>query len=194
MTLELFSNIASVSNNIIITLGAIITVILAIMGLNAWKKQMKGKTDYEVARRYLRSVYKTREAIKYVRNPAISVGEMEKSLEESGLKDNKNLTEHQKTNWAVYDARWKKVTEAKTEMDLESFEAEVSWGRDIILTQKDLDTLIRKLYATVSMFLRGYGGDKEDKLIYDIGEQDEFRKEIDEAIKKIEDYLKPYLS
>ena len=194
MIWNILNKIVSIINPLAISIVAIITAVVAVKGLNTWKRQMKGKTDYEVARRYLRSVYKTREAIKYVRSPFISPGEMKKSLEESGLADNKDLTENQKTNWAVYDARWKKVTEAKTEMDLESFEAEVSWGKDIMVAQKDLDDLIRKLYATVSMFLRGYNGEKEDKIIYDIGEQDDFRKEIDEAIKKIQDYLKPYLS
>jgi hypothetical protein len=154
---------------------------------------MKGKTDYEVARRYLKSVYKVREAIRYVRNPYISVGEMEKSIKDSGLEDNKDLTENQKRNWAVYDARWKKVSEAKTQMDLELFEAEVSWGKDILSKQKDLADLIGKLYATVTMFLRGYGQKQEDKVIYDIGEKDIFAKEVDEAIEKIEDHLKPYL-
>ncbi len=193
MTLEIFSKIASISNNIILSIGAIITIILAIIGLTAWKKQMKGKTNYEVARRCLKSIYKLREAIKYVRNPYISAGEIEKSLKDSGLEDNKDLTKNQKINWAVYDARWKKVTEAKTEMDLEFFEAEVSWGKDILLKQKDLGDLIGKLYASVTMFLRGYGQEKEDKIIYNIGEEDLFTKEVDKAIEKIEDYLKPYL-
>ncbi|MFA6273827.1 MAG: hypothetical protein WC662_01580 [Candidatus Paceibacterota bacterium] len=182
-----------ITKDLITMLGIGIASFVAISGLSAWKKQMKGKTDYEVARRCLKSVYKLREAIKYVRNPYISVGEMEKSLEESGLKDNKDLTKNQKTNWAVYDARWKKVSEAKTEMDIEFFEAEVSWGKDIILTQKDFKDLIGKLYGTVSMFLMGYGKEKHDEIIYDTGEEDVFTKEVDEAIEKIEDYLKFYL-
>ena len=193
MTIETFSQITSIANNIVVIIVAGITATMAIIGVNAWKKQMRGKTDYEVARRCLRSVYKIREAIKYVRNPYISVGEMDKSLKESGLEENKDLTENQKRNWAVYDARWKKVTEAKTEMDIEFFEAEVSWGKDIILKQKKLRELIGKLYATVTMFLRGYGQEKRDEIIYDIGEEDAFSKEVDKAIEEIENFIKPYL-
>jgi hypothetical protein len=120
--------------DIVTALAAGIGAVVAVVGLNAWKKQLKGKTDYELARRYLRAVYKIRDAIKFVRNPFISLGEMEQALKERG--SNQSTSDHKETSRAVYSVRWKKVTEAGSDLTLELREAEVSWGKD----EKDGDS------------------------------------------------------
>jgi hypothetical protein len=98
-----------------------------------------------------------------------------------------------KSNRAVYGKRWKKVMESKNELDIELLEAEVSWGKNSIIVSKDLNDLIRKLYVGIKMFLE-YPENRPDRdILYDIGEEDSFNKEVDTSIKKIEDYLKIYL-
>jgi len=167
-------------------------VIVAIYGFNEWKRQLKGKTDYETARRYLKSALKLRDAMKYVRNPFIPIAEMEKAFKENGIEDG-NYGSNEKTNRAVYSVRWKKVTEAATDLEAELLEAEVSWGRDAIKAQDDLDSLVRELRVIVTLFLNGTPREGEEHLIYDTGENDPFSKKINTAIEKIENYLKPYL-
>jgi hypothetical protein len=44
--------------------AAVAAGIIAIMGYNAWKKQLRGKAEYELARRLLRNVYRVRDAIR----------------------------------------------------------------------------------------------------------------------------------
>lgn len=178
--------------NLVTVIATIIASYVAISGLDAWKKQLKGKTDYDLARRYLKAVYKIRESIKEVRNPFISVGEIFAALSDSGLPEEEHSS-MQKSNRAVYSKRWKKVMESKNELDIELFEAEVSWGKNSITISKDLNSLIRKLYVGIKMFLE-YPENRPDRdILYDIGEEDIFNNEIDAAIQKIENYLKVYL-
>ena len=61
--------------------------------------------------------------------------------------------------------------------------------------QKSLDDLVRKLRGALWLYLNEDIKVKptENKLIYDVGKDDEFSKEISEAIKKVETYLKPHL-
>lgn len=175
---------------------AIATLILggaAIYGVFwEWKKQIKGKTDYEIARRYLKAALKLRDAIKYVRNPFIPVGEMQDALKKNGL-DSEEYKDKQKTNIAVYSERWKKVTEAWTNLEAELLDAEVSWGYEARKAQINFDALIRKLFAELHMYLEGYSKKITDNIIYDTGDKDEFSKSIDDAIKEIEEFLKPHL-
>ena len=165
---------------------------VALVGLNAWKKQLKGKTDYELARRYLRSVYKVRDAIKDVRNPFIPAAEITSALKDSGLSES-DYSERKNYNAAVYSARWKKVTEAGTDVSVELLEAEVSWGKEAIEVQKDFDSSIRKLFANLKLFVDGHFLDEQRDIIYDRGDGDIFTQELNKGIQKIEEYLKPHL-
>jgi len=183
--LEIIKNLATI-------IATIIASYVAITGLDAWRKQLKGKTDYELARRYLRAIYKIRESIKEVRNPFISIEEIFIALSESGLSEEEH-SNSRKSNRAVYSKRWKKVMESKNELDIELLEAEVSWGKNSTIISKDLNDLIRKLYVGIKMFLE-YPENRLDRdILYDIGEEDIFNKEVDTAIQKIENYLKVYL-
>ena len=47
------------AKEIILTIAAIIGVVVAFVGLRTWRKQLKGNTEYELARRFLHSVYRT---------------------------------------------------------------------------------------------------------------------------------------
>lgn len=168
--------------------------ISAIMGIDTWKKQTKANIAYELARRYLRAVYKIRDSLKDVRNPFISISEQEESLKKQGL-DEKKPNNFKETNRAVYSTRWQKVSEAISDLEVELREAEIIWGKEAVLVEKEFDGLIRKLRATVIMFLRGELKDIKGLFeIYDSGEGDTFNAEMDKAINKIEKYLEPHLN
>ena len=184
--------ILEIIKDLVTVLGISIASYVAIVGLSAWKKQLKGKTDYELARRYLRSVYKVRDAVKDVRNPFIPIEEMSLALKESGLSET-DFSDRGKYNRAVYSKRWKKVVEAGTDLNVELLEAEVSWGRGAFDAQKDFDNSIRKLFMNLKLFLEGHALSEERDIIYDMGEKDVFSKEINKGVQKIEEYLKPHL-
>jgi hypothetical protein len=177
----------------IIAIATLTGALVAMLGLRTWKKQLKGGNEYDIARRYLRSVYKLRDAIEYVRNPFISVEEMENALEKNG-KDKSLSSDNMERDWAVYSVRWQEISEAKSDLDVELREAEIFWGKEAVEIQKDFQKCVTVLFLALKKFLRG---DKLDEdvmnVVYDGGEKDEFNKKTELAIKKIENYLKRYL-
>lgn len=187
-------NLVQDISSIVTALATVAGVLLAIKGFSSWKDQLKGKTDYELARRYLRAIYKVRDAIKFVRNPFIPAEEMGAALKESGKEVN---TGSHETSRAVYNLRWKKVNEAESDLKVELWEAEVSWGKNAIQAEKDFHTCIVKIFVALKMHLdfdnSGERSREDRDLIYDLGEEDKFNKEIEQAIKKVEDYLAPHL-
>ncbi len=187
-------NLVQDVSSIITALATIAGVLLAIKGFSTWKDQLKGKTNYELARRYLRAVYKVRDAIKFVRNPFIPVEEMNATLQETGKDLGSNNKE---TNRAVYSLRWKKVNEAESDLKVELWEAEVSWGKKALSVEEDFHDCIVKIFVALKMYLdtgNAYERKKEDRdLIYDMGEDDKFNQNVEQAIKKIENYLAPHL-
>ena len=113
------------NSDAITSISAIIIAGLAVYGIREWKRQIRGKTDYEIARRYLRVVLNLRDSLMYVRNPFISLAEMESALKQQGF-ETTEIQNNTKTNIAVYATRWKKVQEALTNFEAELLEAEVS--------------------------------------------------------------------
>jgi hypothetical protein len=180
----------SATADIITALAAVTTVYLAYLGVSAWKNQIRGKTDYEIARKYLKATLKLRDAILYVRQPFIDLAEMERAAKEQGV-------ENDRKNRAVYASRWKKITEANTELEVELLEAQVSWGDEALRVSDDLMLLVRKLNTQLQFALTDVLSEHADRnIIYNHGsldDPDDFSKEVIIATQKIRDYLKPHL-
>src|SRR5215211_6334583 len=179
------------------TIAAAAATYVGIAGLDAWRKQLKGKSEYELARRYLRAAYKVRDALKFVRNPFISPEEFSTALNETGLQDE---GKQQTRNVAVYTVRWKKVQEAVSELDLEQLEAEVLWGKSAVDVRKPLNDCVRDLFIALRKhFIETDRRPEESKFeevfhtVYDTGENDRFAARANEAVTGIETYLKPHL-
>jgi hypothetical protein len=184
--------IATLTLEIINTIAIVAGAVVAIRGINSWRSQLRGETDYQLARRFLKSVYKVREAVKYVRNPFIPAGEITTALKESGLGE-EEYSNQEKSNRAVYSARWKKVMDASADLNVELLDAEVSWGKDVTKTTEGFNDQVTKLYVALKMFLELREVKPERDIIYDMGETDPFNAKMTGAINKIEDFLKPHL-
>jgi hypothetical protein len=72
-------------SEIVTGISAIVVAITAVCGLQTWKKQIKGETEYDLARRMLISVYEVREAISEFRNPWQSGVETEHAKKQKSL-------------------------------------------------------------------------------------------------------------
>lgn len=125
-------NYLDITKIIVAILSTITLTTVAIMGLFTWKTQLKGKTEYDLARRLLRAIYKTRDAIDTIRSPFASASEISTSLEEAEIDiDHFDSDYHIKSQTSLYQRRWRYVSEAMRDLDLESFEAEVLWHDEI---------------------------------------------------------------
>ncbi len=182
-------------SNIITALATILAAAIAFYGVREWKRQMKGKTDYEIARRYLKAALVLRDALEYVRNPFISSSEMQKSLKEQGL-DPEEYRDNIKTNQAVYSERWKKVQVASTNLEAELLEAEVSWGSEATKAANALNASVRQLSIALSLYINGQRQKIQDELIYNQGtleKPDVFSEKVSKAVVEIREFLRPHL-
>jgi hypothetical protein len=208
MNIQELQTYVTLIKDMITALAALTAGIIAVLGLRTWKKQLKGKTEYELARRLLGAVYKLREAIRSVRTPFISVGEISRALEEANIKlDQLDPNSAAIQERAVYQKRWENIRQALEELDLEAFEAEVVWGYQVTEKLKSLQKCIRTLFASIQIHLRqlqpeykdnfdAKAIEKIDQVIYITSEDpsnDPFATELAEAIGEIEDFLKPQL-
>lgn len=176
-------------------ISAVVVAFVAVYGLQEWKKQMKGKTNYEIARRYLKQALKFRNEILSVRHPMISIGEIETALKESGLNSD-DYKDKINTNRLVYQRRWKNIQQSWSNLELEIIDAEVSWGKEAEEVSRPLFALVRKLFAAIQLYIDGYNTPLRENIIYNQGSPetpDDFSIEVDQAIDKIKEFLNPHL-
>jgi hypothetical protein len=175
---------------------------IALAGLNTWKKQLRGQTDYDLARRLMKAVYKVRNEIQEVRSPWIMGSETEKAVKTMGLegfdKDNE-----QKQMGAVYELRYQRVAACWVELETAVLEAEATWGSEWTGVIKDLEACVRELRSAFRLFVLEYerpgSSPEKQKEISDIinsrrdKSKDKFAQEIDAAVRKFEDVARPHL-
>ena len=180
----------SISETDIITAAAAVGgLIVAAIGLSTWKKQIRGVSEYELAKRLMLEVYQLRDALRSTRNPFLSIAE--------GDKDDTEDT------WQItaYKKRWAVVSEVLTRFNVTSLEAEVVWDDAIKKQSKEMDSVIRELYNAVEMYIRQKNDEAlaedfyrmYDDIIYDKGDNDKYNTTLNKAVKGYETILKPHL-
>ncbi|WP_345986983.1 hypothetical protein WCX18_07360 [Sulfurimonas sp. HSL1-2] len=197
----------SIVKDIVVALSAAGAALIAYKGLSTWQRELKGKSEYQLAKDVLRSAYKVREAFKHVRNPAIYVYEYpEDMLDQIGqLKK-----EHRYAGTAhVYEVRWKKLDEAFAELEEKNLEALVEWGSEHQDTIVPLRKCRAELLIALQDLLARYKNphqenwkNREEKAnerstLYHLGEEselDKFTPQINSAIELFEKWLRPHVS
>ncbi len=185
----------------ILTISVAFGAFVAFRGLQTWRKQLKGNAEYEQARRLLRSVYAYRNAIEVVRNPFTPSSEY-------GPGRPQNPEENRNAIVKVYENRWKSITGASTELEVELIGAEVLWGSEVANLVKQLYHFRGLLYAAINAHLRDLkrpnkNSQEELKIegmlpaeilysLYD-PEKDPFLRKMNALFNQIEDKLKQYL-
>jgi hypothetical protein len=203
--IETIQKYVSLSKDVITGLSALIAATIAILGLQEWKKQLKGKNEYELAQRMLRATYKVRDSIAWVRNPFQSAGEISQAMKESNIEGDPvaDPTIYIRSEGAVYQKRWQKVQEAFVELESITLEAEAIWGQAVKENLKPLQQCVVTLAANVQIHLRNlekpprkYDADAENKIsaiIYGLPDNSSnnfFSDEISAAVGKMECFLK----
>lgn len=186
--------------------AALGTALVAYLGLTTWRDQLDGRTRYDLARRMLKKTYRLREAIRAARSPMILGGEMAAAVDEEGVREEgtRGLGADDEAIAAVYDQRWKRVADVRSDLEADALEAEALWGSEE--TDEALQPLrgfLGTLFALMSehvMRLRGgihaadaERGQKVRRQLLGAGEQDELGDEMDSAIGSVEEFLRPHL-
>ncbi|WAH56594.1 hypothetical protein LZ023_26810 [Pseudomonas silvicola] len=119
-------------------------------GLKTWKRQNKGTSDHDLARRILIEMYKYRDALSYVRSPALWSHEVQLSKEERiGLSSEQEAFKGQSQ---AYHRRLAEADRFKASLLTNILESEAVWGREV----KELFEPLFKLHSALAGYIGTY--------------------------------------
>ncbi|ANQ21418.1 hypothetical protein BA893_06950 [Vibrio natriegens] len=194
------------TKDIVVALSALAAAYFAYSGLSTWQKELRGKSQYQLSKEVLQSVFKVREAFKSVRHPSIYAYEYpDDLLTKSGhieREDKYVATMH------VYHERFKVLDAAFSELEDLFLKSMVEWGsaeQDLILEfrkhRSELMVSVRSLIdsyqdATCNDWMSMDERKRQSSVLYytgDNGKYSDFTLEINQTVKKFEDWLRPHI-
>ncbi len=186
----------------VLTLAAVVGVVVAVIGLTTWRKQLGGTAEYELAKRLLREVYQFREALQSVRFPFISAKEMELS-DEDGLPPSNDKDKRYRELAKAYQTRYFPVNNARNALEATLLEVEVLWGNELLSKVRALYKWDGELYTEILNHLDAITSDAQTpderartkEIIYSKGDKskDKFLLGLHADIQDIERDVKPHL-
>jgi hypothetical protein len=204
--METIQSYVTLIKDIITVLATATAGALAVKGFQTWKQELHWKTEYELAHRLAKATYKVRDAIARFRNPLPIGTEVQRIM--NATLENRKIYKSQIYASAieqVYRKQWKAIQESLLELDTVSLEVEAIWGEtalDQIDPLKKCTTLlstymemhIRNVSKPDSASTQNAQGAIEEILYESTGNiSNKFSNQITEAVRKIENFLKPYL-
>ncbi|PKG80221.1 hypothetical protein CXF80_19025 [Shewanella sp. Actino-trap-3] len=146
--------------DIVVACSAFGAACIAYKGLGTWQKELKGKSEYQLAKDVLRCVYEVREGFKHVRNPVIFTYEYpEDMITNSGHL--KKEFKHKGTAH-VYQERFKKLDLAFIKLEEKNLEALVEWGSEHQNKISELRERRAELLVSIQDMLRRYEDPEQD--------------------------------
>ena len=190
----------------VLSVAAITGAIVAVKGLGTWQRQLKGQSEYELARRILVTLYKYRDRIDGVRYPGMWPHEMPFPSEDEAKKMSAEQIQSYGTSMA-YQARWDKVQLERTSLNADLLEAEAIWGDELKNLFAKVFDLEFDLFICISQYaaikypdeasketIRNIVKKKRDiRFDYLGGKPDDYKQDLIIAFENIEKYLKPKL-
>ena len=188
--------------DVLVGLSAVSAAVFAYLGLTTWRKELKGKAEYQLAKEVLKSVYKVREAFKHVRKFVIYRYEYpEEMLDYHG-----NLKmEHDYEGTAhVYEKRCEVMAEAFRELEEHHLEAQVEWGSEFQDVIEKLRSCKAEILIAIDQMLERKKNPREveptsaeERSVLSYRGVDDkhnkFTPQIDEAIIEFEKWLRPHI-
>jgi hypothetical protein len=135
--------------DVLVALAAAITAIVAIVGLTSWRRELKGKAEFEVARNLIRATYALRDAVQDSRAPFVSGGEFPSGYGHA----NPSSDDEAQAFGYVFKKRWTPVSKAVQEVDTQTLEAEAFWGAEIRSKTDTLRQCVGELRAAMVAFV-----------------------------------------
>ena len=194
-----------VIQNVVVSVCALSTATIALIGYNKWKKELKGKSEYEKAKEVLKAVFKVKRGFSIVRNPMMFSYEYPEEIRDSPGHPQGN--DRYEAISHAYENRWKHLNDAFQELEDLNLDAIVEWGSEFGEVIVPLRKCKGELLVCVQRHLRSLKEpersiskreeeDEERSVLYEVGsdsEHDSFTPQIDEAISGIEKKLRKHI-
>lgn len=206
MDIDAIGKWVGIAKDVVIGATAASAAIFAYLGLSAWRKELKGKAEYELAKDVLKSVYRVRDGFSHVRHPAIYQYEYPPEMtNHTGHLDKEHR--YQGT-LHVYEKRMEVLNKAFQELEEHHLAAQVEWGSEFRTTIKSLRICRGELLEAVRGLLEPMKNPhkeysttlaqtrEERSVLYEIGGDpihDAFTLQINKAIDEFEKWLRPHI-
>jgi hypothetical protein len=138
------------------SIAALTAAYVGYHGLKAWRIQLHGKTEYDLARRLLRAVFRVRDQIAFVRNPFVPVGEVLEAYKAAGV-DTTDLDlsrDDRRRDELVYQQRMLPLASALSDLSVEILEGEVLWGPSVRTYETQLRQVVGELSGSLHLYIR----------------------------------------
>lgn len=185
----------SLTKDVVSIIGTSSAVILGVIGLTTWKRQLTGTNEYELAKKALLGAYEVEQAIQSVRSPMLH-------LRKEEVEAGRSLEEEQN----IYNERMKLLYQKWAELQITRLETKVVWSNDAFNTFNELHQRVADLRGAIWLhfWMKGaFAGPgatvdnsyervrENDTIIYYLNDDDEFTKKVRSSIENIEQFFTP---
>lgn len=194
--------------DIVVMVASITGMYVAFKGLSTWKRQIKGQTEYSLAKETLINIYKTRDEIIRFRTPFMTTKEQPAPPEDKIKEMTPDEIRFYGLSEAYYN-RLERVVSAKSILLVNLTESEAMWGTELKKLSEKYFKHERYLTSKLNFYLammnpkidkrlaESHLSDMEviHKIIFDsLDESDDYNKKLNEFIKPMEEYLRSKMS
>ncbi len=135
------------ADDLIVSVSALAAAVVAFLGVNAWRRQLRGTTEYQSALKVLQTLYAVREAVIEARGRFIFPVEGVTQTPATGLEEFKVHVEAQS-----YQRRLVRVGNARGDLLLAQQGALAVWGDPAKEALEDLLDAINDLFLTYELY------------------------------------------
>ncbi len=197
----------SAAKDIVVASAALVTAGIAYAGLDKWRSELRGRADFDTARRLALATYRLRNALRQARDPLILGNEFPSGYHANlGRKDD----DEESAAWRhIYSNRWAPVMHAVQELDAAALEAEASmWQGNVRQTVEALRGCTWELRTAMESKIddaasggqifrsnQGHALKTRQRLSFSVSADDNpLNAKIDAAVRDLEDLLRPHLA
>lgn len=183
----------SLTKDVVSIVGTIGALTIGGLGLFTWRRQLRGTSEYEIAKKAILKIYEVQQALQSVRNPMLYLSKEE-------VEAGRRLEEEQR----IYSERMTYLNEKWAELQTIRLEAKAIWGKEAQDSFNEIQQRIGDLRGAIWLhfWMKGaYAGPgatidnspervrDNDKIVYFMSEEDEFSQQIAESTANVEKFF-----
>jgi len=196
----------AVVKDLVVAAGTIFAIYAGVRGFSQWREIEWAKADFDISRRLLTAVFKTRDWLNNSRRWMTLTNEYPDDYDSSTA----TLKQKRDAHLHMFNNRFGPVRDCAVELQSLRPEAEALWGHEIVELTGNLLVCVRKLETAMGMYVRMIGtydpsgqGRAEvqfEHMVFDVplnitaqnltGEENAFTKEIRLVVDTIEQYVR----
>lgn len=177
---------------------------VAWQGLKTWRRQLKGTSQFDVAKRLMLKVYQIKQDIEYCRSPIRNIALITHDAEGNPIPKNQQMyASTKKDMWERFD----KIVKTFNEIEMLLFEAEIVLDKKVRELFRPISEVCLQLRSSIRKNL-AYSDpqrkncsdtDAESKKYNELEEiiyaqdGDAIQARVDSAVREIEKFIKPYV-